>query len=224
MGSAAHASQGNALSDRGRGTTSPSAGRSLVSRADMDTLVDAARHGDRVAFDELVRRTHRDTYTLALRLVGDAEDARDVTQEAYLRAYRGLAKFRGDASFTTWLYRITANRAATHLKGHRRHRHDRLTDDTVGDDEAPSAVDRIDVRVELERALRRLPPKLRATVVLHDVYGLTHAEISAELSISESAAKVRLHRARRRLRSELFPASADGEVCPVETGRRRRAV
>jgi ribosomal protein L33 len=78
-----------------------------------------ARDGDRRAFDELVRATYVDTYTLAHRLTGDEEDARDVVQETYLRAYRGLARFRGDAQFTTWLYRITANCASTHL-GRRR--------------------------------------------------------------------------------------------------------
>ena len=70
--------------------------------------------------------TSRDTYTLAFRLVGNEEDARDVVQEAYLRAYKGIGKFRGDAQFTTWLYRITANCANTHLK-RRRHRPDELT-------------------------------------------------------------------------------------------------
>ena len=69
--------------------------------------------GDRPAFDELVRRTYVDTYTLALRLTADEEDARDVVQEAYLRAWKGLDRFRGDAQFTTWMYRITANTAYT---------------------------------------------------------------------------------------------------------------
>ena len=75
-------------------------------------LVSEARKGDRSAFEELVKLTYVDSYTLALRLVGDEEDARDVVQEAYLRAFRGLKRFRGDAQFTTWLYRITANCAS----------------------------------------------------------------------------------------------------------------
>ena len=82
---------------------------------DVAELVAAAQDGDRDAFDELVRATYADTYTLAYRLTGDEEDARDVVQEAYLRAYRGLKRFRGDAQFSTWLYRITANCASTHL-------------------------------------------------------------------------------------------------------------
>ena len=81
-----------------------------------------ARHGDRLAFDELVRRTHVETYTLAFRLTADEEDARDVVQEAYLRAWKGIPSFRGDAQFTTWMYRITANTAYTAVKRRRRHR------------------------------------------------------------------------------------------------------
>ena len=80
---------------------------------DQADLVAAARDGDRSAFEELVRLTYADTYTLAYRLTGNEEDARDVVQDAYLRAFKGLRKFRGDAQFTTWLYRITANCAST---------------------------------------------------------------------------------------------------------------
>ena len=82
---------------------------------DLTGLVLAARAGDRSAFDELVEATYADMYTLAYRLTGDEEDARDVLQDAYLRAYRGLPRFRGDAQFTTWMYRITANCSATHV-------------------------------------------------------------------------------------------------------------
>src|SRR5215475_16169478 len=95
-------------------------------RAEVDRLVDAARSGDRQAFDELVRRTYVDTYTLALRLTADEEDARDVVQESYLRAWKGLANFRGDAQFSTWMYRITANAAYTMVKRRRRQRAESL--------------------------------------------------------------------------------------------------
>src|ERR1700704_7163621 len=95
-------------------------------RAEVDRLVDAARRGDRAAFDELVRRTYVDTYTLALRLTANEEDARDVVQEVYLRAWKGIGRFRGDAQFGTWLYRITANAASTHITRRRRHRSEPL--------------------------------------------------------------------------------------------------
>jgi RNA polymerase sigma-70 factor (ECF subfamily) len=176
----------------------------------LEFLVVAARDGDRGAFEELVRLTSAETYTLAYRLMGDEDDARDVVQEAYLRAYRGISKFRGDARFTTWMYRITANCAVTQLERRQRHRHEELADDApLADGSAerdPQA--RADVgalRDELTQALQELPPRLRAVVVLRDIYDLRHEDIAAELGITETAAKVRLHRARARLRERLFP-------------------
>lgn len=176
----------------------------------MSALVDAARQGDHRAFDELVRQTYAETYTLAFRLVGNEEDARDVTQEAYIRAFKGLRRFRGEARFSTWMYRITANCASSHLGRRRRHRHDELFDDAPVADDAPMAspelrAEAADFNRRVKDAVDRLPPKLRAVVVLRDLYDMPHEVIAAELGISESAAKVRLHRARRQLRDDLFP-------------------
>jgi len=175
----------------------------------LDSLVAAARGGDRRAFDELVRRTHVETYTLALRLTANEEDARDVVQETYLRAWRGLDRFRGDARFTTWLYRITANTAYTHLRRRRRFHADTL-DAAVAEpaetriESLPEAVAEQEALLDrLSAALDRLAPKLRVLVVLKDVYELSHEEIAGELGISVTAAKVRLHRGRRRLRELL---------------------
>src|SRR5680860_1089323 len=94
----------------------------------IDELVEEAQGGDHRAFEELVRRTYADTYTLAFRLTGDEEDARDVVQETYLRVHKSLKRFRGDAQFSTWLHRITANCANTFLGRRSRHRHDELPD------------------------------------------------------------------------------------------------
>ena len=138
---------------------------------DEAELVGAARSGDRQAFDELVRRTFVDTFTLARRLTGNEEDVRDVVQEAYLRAWKGIGKFRGDAAFSTWLYRITANVAASNVQRRRRHRAEPFDDDFEPVDtgaeqlvsqgaESAEALDRIAV------ALDDLPAKLRSVVVL----------------------------------------------------------
>ena len=186
----------------------------------LAALAVAARDGDRAAFDELVRRTHAGTYTLALRLTLNEEDARDVTQEAYLRAYRGLKNYRGDAQFTTWLYRITANCASTFLTSRSRHRHDELPDGSEVADLQPEAdvelrAGTADLRDRLNDAVATLPPRLRAVVVLRDVYDLPHEAIAAELGISVSAAKVRLHRARHKLRGELFPETSEVDVRAV---------
>lgn len=187
---------------------------------DLRDLVAAAQAGDDLAFEELVRVTHAETFTLAYRLTGDEEDARDVTQDTYLRAYRALGRFRGEARFQTWLYRITANSASTILGQRARHRHDELSE------EAPVVDDRIHIdpvaraeaaglRHHLTDALRRLPPGLRQVVVLRDVYDLPHDAIAAELGISVTAAKVRLHRARRRLREDLYALPHEGEARAV---------
>jgi RNA polymerase sigma-70 factor (ECF subfamily) len=172
-------------------------------------LVTAARGGDRSAFEALVRATTAETYTLAFRLTGNEEDARDVVQETYLRAYKGIGKFRGDAQFSTWLYRITANCAANQLGRRKRHRHDELLDDApledlVPDHDPSARAEASNLRDRLNEALGELPPTLRSVVVLRDVYDLPHDAIADELGISTSAAKVRLHRARKQLRDRLF--------------------
>lgn len=177
---------------------------------EMDGLVERARRGDRDAFDELVRQTYAGTWTLAVRLTADEEDARDVVQEAYLRAWRSIGRFRGDAQLTTWLYRITANCASTQMSRGAKHRHDELDEELGVADLTPQAdpagrAEQSAVRSTLVEAIDALPDGLRAVVVLRDVYDLPHEAIAAELGISETAAKVRLHRARKRLRSALDP-------------------
>ena len=178
-------------------------------RAEVDRLVDAARSGDRAAFDELVRRTYVDTYTLAMRLTANEEDARDVVQESYLRAWKGIKSFCGDAQFSTWMYRITANAAATLVQKRRRRRTESLEHVEEPIDASiegqPEAATESSVGLEeLARAVAALPPKLRSIVVLKDVYGLSHEAIAEDLGISVAAAKVRLHRGRKRLRDVLF--------------------
>jgi RNA polymerase sigma-70 factor (ECF subfamily) len=114
------------------------------------------------------------------------------------------------------MYRITANCAATHLGRRARHRHDELDDtvpvaDSRPDHDPQLRADADDLRTRLHVALDELPPRLRSVVVLRDVYDLSHEAIAAELGITETAAKVRLHRARRKLREQLFPRR-DGEA------------
>lgn len=178
--------------------------------AALGPLVDAARDGDQEAFGQLVEATYRQTYTLALRLTGNPEDARDVTQDAYLRAHRGLSSFRGDARFSTWMYRVTANSAATYLGRRNRNRHEQLPSpsevvDLRPDHDPQLRADAAALRDQLLVALDGLSPKLRSVVVLRDVYELSHEDIAEELGISVTAAKVRLHRARAKLRAEVFP-------------------
>lgn len=183
-----------------------------ASDAELRDLVAKARAGDREAFERLVLLTSPACYALALRLVGNEHDARDVVQDAYLRAFRGLRKFRGDASFTTWLHRITVNCAASLTERRARSSHDLLDEaidsrrlvDGAAESQLEAAASSVDERARLVAALAALPDRLRVVVVLRDVYDLSHRDIAKELGISQAAAKVRLHRARRLLRERLF--------------------
>ena len=157
-----------------------------------------------------MRQTFVDTFTLACRLTGNEEDARDVAQDAYLRAWRGIGRFRGEAQFSTWMYRITANAAATHTQQRRRQRTEPLDDHARARRGAARVAARPrggvgrGTRSRLAVRSTTLPVKLRHVVVLKDVYGLSHEDIADELDISVAAAKVRLHRARRKLKDMLY--------------------
>jgi RNA polymerase sigma-70 factor (ECF subfamily) len=141
-------------------------------------------------------------------------------QEAYLRAFKSLKKFREDAAFSTWLYRIVANCASTMLGKRTRHRHELLDEETFVEDvrvegDPVAHNEAIAERDRLTQALGELPDALRSVVVLRDVYDLPHEAIAAELGISEANAKVRLHRARRKLRETLYPLRGEDQAHAV---------
>ncbi len=170
-------------------------------------LVERARHGDRDAFGELVRIHQHEVYTLAVRLVRDRDQASDVAQDAFVRAWRAMPKFRGDAKFSTWIHRITVNTAWTHRTKQKRVRLDPL-DSLPADPEAASldpvrAGESALAGPQIERALMGLSKSIRSVVVLKDIYDWSHSEIAEHLGISVTAAKVRLHRGRKELRAEL---------------------
>ena len=172
-----------------------------------DELVDRARRGDAGAFGELVRRHQNEVYTVALRMVADRHLAYDVAQDTFVRAWRAIGRFRGDAQFSTWIHRVTVNTALTHRDRRSRTRADSLEEgfrEPEAEGISPErAAESAQIRPHLEAALVALPDTLRAVVVLKDVYDWSHADIAGELGITVTAAKVRLHRARRRLRSAL---------------------
>ncbi len=177
-----------------------------VAMVDIDETVNAAKSGDPKAFEAIVRATYSDTYALALRLVGNAEDALDVVQDTYLRAFRAISRFRGDAAIGTWLFRITSNSANNLLR--RRRPVSQVHDATVAVDTDPAhdpviAAEGSELRVRLLAALAALPVKLREVVELRELADLSHDAIATRLGITESAAKVRLHRARAKLRDHL---------------------
>lgn len=180
------------------------------------TIVEAARRGDADAFETLVRETHRSVYGLVYRIVGNHDDAADVAQDVYVRVWRSLRAFRGDAAFETWVYRVATNAALSHLK--RRGR----AGEPLGPGELAALERPVDssgeqlTAEEVDRALRRLPAAQRAVVVLKDVYGFSMQEIAQQVGTTEGAVKVRLFRARRRLAEELYRG---GVIVPMKRKR-----
>lgn len=188
--------------------------RSSTDRVQTD-LVERCKEGDERAWAELVELTYRDVYTLCLRILGNSHDASEATQDAYLKAWRGLHSFRGDAMFETWLYRVASNAALSKHRGRRRRQaHESRVDDEVlmqlpqsGSVESTAGA-RIEVRA-LEEALGRLPEQHRVPLVLRDVYEMSIEEVAQQLGISQTAAKVRVHRARKRLKALVFQGDDD---------------
>jgi RNA polymerase sigma-70 factor, ECF subfamily len=183
--------------------------RSESQRVSPD-LVESCKKGDEVAWAQLVEATYREVYALCLRILNDPEDAADATQDAYMKAWRGLAGYRGDALFSTWLYRVASNAALSRLRGRMRQRsHEtQVEDDVLGrvagsSSTQASALVNLDLQ-ELDKGLRSLPDHYRSAVVLRDIYGLSIEEIARQLKISETAAKVRVHRARKKLKHMMF--------------------
>lgn len=180
-------------------------------------LVKRCQAGDRTGFDELVRKHHALAYNLAYRMLGDHDRAADATQSAMLRAYRALPRFRHDASFSTWLYRIVTNVCLDQIRRQERGARS-LT--LVGED-ADATLDEMDVpdnsgdpaasaeqqeRQELvQAALLRLAPDHRAVLVMYDLSGLSYEEIAQALEIPLGTVKSRLNRARHALKEELAP-------------------
>jgi RNA polymerase sigma-70 factor, ECF subfamily len=174
-------------------------------------LLARCRRGDRRALEELVLLTHRRAFALAYRVVGDRYEAEDVVQEAYVRIFRGLRGFREEARFETWMHRIVVNTAVTGLR--KRGRFGDLMKDDAPDVPIPDRAEQQAVRRDaLERGLAALPPPQRIVLVLKDVYGLSCREIGNELGIEEGAVKVRLHRARKRVRERLIEEGFDHET------------
>jgi len=175
-----------------------------------EDLLEALRRSEPGAFDELVRSTHQIVYTLAYRITGNHEDAKDVSQEVYVRAWRGLRNFRGDANLGTWLHRITVNCALTSTR--RRSRRPIPVPDDALPEEAIAPADVTD-RDILERALRGLSEDDRIAVVLKDIEGWTCEEIADKLGTTEGAIKVRVFRARQKLADRL---ASEGVVVPLK--------
>jgi len=175
-------------------------------------LVREVQRGAPGAMEDLIRATYPDVHRLCLRLLGDQTDAADATQEVFLRVMRSVFGFRGEAAFGTWLHRVTVNVCTTALRRRGDHRArgqaagthafatPDATDNMVGPDDTEARVVELDDAARVATALQELSDDDREVVVLRDIEGLSTKQTAEVLGISESAAKVRLHRAHARLR------------------------
>jgi RNA polymerase sigma-70 factor (ECF subfamily) len=167
-------------------------------------LAERFRDGDRAAFDVLVRRHQKGMWRLIRRYVKRDADAADVTQLAFLRAFRGLAGFRGTATVRSWLYRIAINCALSWLRDHRREQPADLPEDALIDtNPAPAQLSADDERARLRRAIAQLPPKQKLVLELRVFDDLSFKEVADLAECSENTAKVNFHYAVKRLRDIL---------------------
>ena len=199
----------------------PLEAQALTAAGQERALVESCRSGDPVAFARLVRLHEGMVFGLSARLLGNAEEARDVAQEVFLQVYRQLGRFEGRSSLKTWIYRIAVNHALNYLKRERRNVWLDLMDETVGDLLARERVDSVsfpvrtlppDLLVEnkereelAQAAIDALSPKYRIPFVLFKEEHRSYDEIAGILGISHSAVETRIHRARKTLIRKLGP-------------------
>jgi RNA polymerase sigma-70 factor (ECF subfamily) len=184
-----------------------------------DQFLERLRRGDAMAYERLVAEQSSDVYALLYRLTSDAEEARDLTQETFLRAFQSIERFRGDASLKTWIYRIAINQARNRWRWWRRRRRDvtvslDATDEnrerplatTLPSDKSPSPEQQTLARereTQLREALCSLGRSYREAVILRDVEGFSYEEIAQTLQISIGTVKSRISRGRLELRRQL---------------------
>lgn len=178
-------------------------------------LAEKAKAGDQSAFEQLVIENQNKVYSLALRLVNDREEAADLAQEAFVKAWQGLSSFQGESSFATWVYRLTTNVCIDHLRKKKRREGVEpsvsLNDEESGwaepadwESDPQLLLERSERGKALARALARLPDWQRRTLVLRELSGLSYQEIGDALDIDLGTVKSRIARARLSLRKILL--------------------
>ena len=191
---------------------SPARRRGVVVEDPDSDLIRRWKDGEEGAFELLVRRHERRVFGLLMRMMGSREEAEDVAQDTFLSLHRHGRRFRGEARFSTFVYRVAANAALNRRRtlGRSRARNEKFAiRQSAGDDLPYSPRDPEDATAGVEltnhvrEALQKLSPALRMPVVLYDIEGLAYGEIAEILSIAEGTVKSRIHRARQALRVEL---------------------
>ena len=182
-----------------------------MTREQEREIIEKVVAGDTEAFEALVLEHQNKVYSLALRMVGNEEDARDMAQEAFIRAFNSLAGFRGDSKFSVWIYRLTSNICIDFLRSRAKKRTVSMTwsDEEGGEageleipDETWSPAERLErseTRESVRRGLDSLSPQYREILLLREINGLSYDEISEALGIEPGTVKSRIFRARKKL-------------------------
>jgi RNA polymerase sigma-70 factor (ECF subfamily) len=187
----------------------------LATRAEDAALLAAHLAGDRDAFNELVARHRDQLWAVAVRTLGDREEAADAVQEAFLAAFRGASAFRGDAAVSTWLHRITVNACLDRMRRARVRPTVPLPDPATGGAEPADPVDAYaisELSLDVTAALRQLPTDQRVALLLVDVHDMSIAEAAQVLSVPEGTVKSRCARGRIRLAGLLTPAPGNRDA------------
>lgn len=191
--------------------------------------INAARRGDQDAFEQLVRLYEKRVFALTLRMCKNPEDAAEAAQEAFLAAWQGLRFFRGESSFSTWLYRLASNACVDLLRREGRHRAaagPSLDDEALNLDvpdrtgSPQEQAERSELRAQIEAGLAALPPDYRQVLILRELHQRTYDEIAEILSLDLGTVKSRISRGRKQLRNFLLESGNFSAVpASKETGR-----
>ncbi len=168
-------------------------------------LIKQAKKGDVECFEELIKQHQQFAYNIALRMLGNAEDAKDATQDALIKVYKNMKNYREDSKFSTWLYRIVANVCKDILRKNK----DLLVSDdeiilqipeTDSDLDPVSAYEKNEVKVQINQALEEVPEPFKTSLILFDINGMSYAEISEIQGVALGTVRSRIHRARGYMR------------------------
>ena len=191
-------------------------GDSVVSDRDLDwAIVQRVQNGEVSAFNQLVQKYRQPLFSTIYNMTGNREDATDITQEVFIKAFQSIKRFRGHASFYTWLYRIAVNTSITFIKRAKKQRfiNYETIDETLVSNEileyftAKTKTEKgallKELQEKLNEALQKLSPKHRIVVILHEVEGMNHKEIANITKASEGTVRSRLHYAKKMLQAFL---------------------
>ena len=197
----------SADSDSAESISKKQEARKKVSEMTDFELSQASSKGDMIAFEEVYNRHHRRVYAICLKMLKNANQAEDLTQDVFIQLHRKIGSFRGDSRFTTWLHRLTVNQVLMHFRK-RVVKHEKTTEDGETPDsivigsEKPSKMPVVD-KIALENAIKELPKGYKNVFILHDMEGFEHEEVARILGCSVGTSKSQLHKARLKLRKLL---------------------